>query len=275
MTRLRTEDVERIRCELNAYDEYLLRTTGKDLKGIATGAHDVSDRCFEEIVRTNKVCVVPVTSGEGVIEGFSDAVCGIVSHLGFDCFVTENTDDAGMAEACEKRSDIIFSADDDRFTAVNVHTRNVSDNSEMTAKGFVIALEMMAGGLKGKDVLVLGCGDVGSAAAKILAGMDAIVSVCDIDLELALALHKEFGVKIDHDWTKRRYRYIIDATPSVDIIDVSVITDESCIVVPGVPCGLSLDVTKKLNGRYLHDPLQIGAAMMAIDACMKTNKRSQ
>ena len=275
MTRLRTEDVEHIRCELGAYDQQLISRTGKDLKGVASYAIGVSDGEFAEIVKSSKVCVVPMTCGQGVIDGFCDAVSGIVSHLGFDSFVTRNSDAAGIAEAFEEKSDIIVLADDNRFAAINVHTKYVSDNSEMTAKGFVAGLDLMAGGIKGKNVLVLGCGEVGNCAARILVAMGVSVTVCDIDPQPASILQKDIAdtlktiIQIDDNWrlTPEKYPYIIDATPTADLINASAITPETYVAVPGVPCGLNPEARKKLSNRYLHDPLQIGAATMVIDAC--------
>ncbi len=275
MTRLRTEDIEHIRHELKAYDQQLLNKTGKTLKGIALHALGLGDSEFEEIIKSNKVCIIPLTCGLGVIDGFSATVSEIIGHLGFNSFTAQNSDAAGIAEAFEKKSDILLLADDNRFVAINVHTKYVSDNIEMTAKGFVAGLDLMAAGLKGKNVLVLGCGEVGCNTAKILVNMGVSVFVCDIDPELALTLQKEVAdtlkttIQIGDDWrlTPEKYQCIIDATPAVDLIDASLITSETYVAVPGVPCGLSSEARKKLSGRYLHDPLQIGVATMVIDAC--------
>ena len=275
MTRLRTEDVDHIPRELKAYDQQLLSMTGKTLKGIALHAVGLPDYQSEEIVTSRKVCVIPLTSGQGVINRFAATVSGIVSHLGFHSFVARNSDVAGIAEAFEKQADIILLADDDRFVAINVRTKYVSDNIEMTAKGFVAGLDLMANGLKGKHVLVIGCGEVGRYTARILVTMGVLVSVCDINRQLALALQQEIldeletAIQIDNSWrsTSGEYRYLIDATPSVDLIDASVITPDTYVAVPGVPCGLSSQARKALSSRYLHDPLQIGLATMVIDAC--------
>ena len=275
MTRLRTEDIKHIRRELTAYDQQLLDKTGKTLKGIALHAVGLHDDEFEKIVKLFKVCVIPLTCGQGVIDGFSNTVSAIISHLGFNSFAAENSDAAGIAQAFEKKSDIILLADDYRFAAINVHTKYVSDNSEMTAKGFVAGLDLMAGGLKGKNALVIGCGSVGGYAAKILVNMGALVTVSDINPQLASALQKEIAdklkttIQIDNDWhsTSGKYEYIIDATYSADFIDASVITPDTYVAVAGVPCGLSSQAKKKLSDRYLHDPLQIGVATMVIDAC--------
>ena len=275
MTRLRTEDIKHISQELKAYDQQLLNKTGNALKGIALHAVDLLDYEFEEIIKSFKVCVIPLTCGQGVINRFSDTVSGIISHLGFHSFVAQKSDGVGIAEAFEKKSDIIFLADDYRFVAINVHTKYVSDNDEMTAKGFVAGLDLMAGGLKGKNVLVIGCGKVGSYTAKILVIMGVLVSVCDINPQPASTLQKEIAdvlnitIQIDNHWhsTPGKYHCIIDATPAADLIDSTVITPETCVAVPGVPCGLSPEARKKLSNRYLHDPLQIGVATMVIDAC--------
>jgi pyrrolysine biosynthesis protein PylD len=275
MTRLRTEDIEYIPQALKAYDQTLLNKTGRSLRGIACHACELRDDEFEEIVASCKVCVIALTCGQGVIRHFCATVSAIIRHLGFDSFVAQKSDVAGLAEAFEAKSDIILLADDERFVAINVHTNYVSDNIEMTARGFVAGLELMAKGLKGKDVLVIGCGEVGGGSAKILAAMGASVYVCDINPQLSLALQKEIMdelnivIQVDDDWCSQpgKYLYIIDATPSVDVIDVSVIMRDSFVAVPGVPCGLSTEVRTKLSDRYLHDPLQIGVTCMVVDAC--------
>jgi pyrrolysine biosynthesis protein PylD len=275
MTRLRTEDIKHIPQELKVYDQQLLDKTGNTLKGIASHAVDLPDNEFKEIVKSFKVCVIPLTCGQGVINRFSAAVSGIIRHLGFHSFAAGNSDAAGIAEAFEKKSDIILLADDNRFVAINVHTKYVSDNIEMTAKGFVAGLDLMAGGLKAKNVLVIGCGEVGSYADKILVTMGALVTASDINPQLTSTLQKEIAdvlkttIEIDNNWrsTPGKYQYIIDATPATDLVDASVITPDTYVAAAGVPCGLSSEARKKLSNRYLHDPLQIGVATMVIDAC--------
>jgi len=277
MTRLRTEDIKHIPQELKVYDQQLLDKTGKALKGIASHAVGLLDHEFEEIVKSFKVCVIPLTCGQGVINHFCATVSGIIRHLGFHSFAAGNSDAAGIAEAFEKKSDIILLADDNRFVAINVHTKYVSDNIEMTAKGFVAGLDLMAGGLKGKTVLVIGCGEVGCYTAKILVNMGVLVSVCDIHPQRTSTLQKEIAdelktiIEIDNSWHSPpgKYLYMIDATPSANFIDVSVITPDTYVAAPGFPSGLSSEARKKISNRYLHDPLQIGVAAMVINACKR------
>ena len=274
MTRLRTEDIKHIAQELQEYDQQLLNKTGNTLKGIACHALGMSDDELEDIVNSYEVCVVPLTCGLGTISLFCATVGDIIGHLGFQSLVARNPDVAGIAQAFAEKSDIIVLADDHRFVAINVHTKYISDNIEMTARGFVAGLDLMAGGLKGKEALVIGCGELGRYAARKLVAMGVLVSVCDINPELASTLQKEImdeletTIQIDNDWrsTSGKYRHIIDATPSADLIDVSMITPDTFVAVPGVPCGLSSGARNRLSDRYLHDPLQIGVATMVIDA---------
>ena len=275
MTRLLTEDIDHIRQELEEYDQQLMKKTGNTLREIALQAVGPLGCEFEEIVKSLKVCVIPLTCGMGVIDSFSNTVSGIINHLGFHSFVAQNPDAAGIVEAFEEQSDIIFLADDYRFVAINVHSNRISDNTEMTARGFVTGLDLMARGLKGNNALVIGCGPVGRYCAKILISKGALVSVLDINTQLASALQKEItdelntNIHIDNNlsMTLGRYQCIIDATDSADFIDQSMITNDTYVVVPGMPCGLSSEARKKITDRYLHDPLQIGVATMVIDAC--------
>ena len=92
MTRLRTDDIKHILQELKAYDQQLLDKTGNTLKGIALHALGLHDDEFEEIVKSCKVCVIPLTSGQGVIKYFSATVSGIISHLGFQSFVAKKSE---------------------------------------------------------------------------------------------------------------------------------------------------------------------------------------
>jgi pyrrolysine biosynthesis protein PylD len=275
MTRLRTEDIENIPHELKDYDQQLLNRTGKTLKAIASHSVGLLDSELDEIIKSNNVCVIPLTCGQGIIDSFSATVSGIISYLGFNSFAAQNSDAAGIAEAFEKKSDIVLFADDYRFVAVNVRTKYVSDNIEMTAKGFVAGLDLMATGLKGKKVLVIGCGKVGCCAARILVNMDVSVTASDINPQLASTLQKEIAddlktiIEIDNNWrsTLGKYRYIIDATPATDLLDASAIAPDTYVASAGVPCGLSSEARRKISDRYLHDPLQIGVATMVIDAC--------
>ena len=73
---------------------------------------------------------------------------------------------------CKKRPTFSFFADDNRFIALELQHRNIVDNAVATGRGFVTGLQLMAGSLKDRHVLVLGCGPVGQSAVKALLETD-------------------------------------------------------------------------------------------------------
>ena len=274
MTRLKTDDIRNIVTELDRYDEELIRKTGCTLAALAGRAAGVPDGDFKSFRENTRVGVIPFTGEKGRIAGFCETVAGIVSHLGFKTMVARDADAAGLAEAYEKKMEIIILADDLRFIAIHTPSRRVVDNAAATARGFVTGLSLMAGGLKQKKVLVLGCGKVGFRAAEALSLMDARVSVHDIEHRrsrvLAEKIKRTTGNKIHILETSHRevldYDCIVDATPAKDIIKKHHVSSETFIAAPGVPCGVSADVVSAVSDRLLHDPLQIGVATMVFSA---------
>jgi len=278
MTRLTTDDIINIVVELDNYEKALISRTGCSLTGIAYRAAGIRQFQIQDILKNVSVGVIPIAGGEGIIAGFCDSVAGIISHIGFKTFVTQATDAAGLAEAFEKKTDIIMLADDFRFVAVHTPSRQVVDNAVATAKGYVAGLSLMAGGLKQKDVLVLGCGPVGRKATEELVKLDARVSVYDIDpsrctdliKDLAKMIKQSLNTKIriakELDQALADHGCIVDATPAENIIHTRHIKPGTYVSAPGVPCGLSPGARSKISKRLLHDPLQIGVATMVFCA---------
>lgn len=270
MTRLTTDDITSIADELQAYDEELVGKTGHTLAGIACHAADIAEAEMIKITADIRVSIVPITFGQGIIPGFCETVANIVSHMGCRALVAQQADVAGLAEAYENKSDILMFADDDRFVALDVKNGTVVDNAIATAKGFVAGLNLMAGGLKQKSVLVLGCGPVGRAATHALVQEGVIVSIYDINSECSLDLANEIKEisntqiniieKLDHALAE--HQFIVDATPAAEIIRAPHISKQTYISAPGVPLGLDKAAQAKISDRLLHDPLQIGVATM-------------
>ena len=150
MTRLTTDDISTIADELEAYDEELVSKSGCTLKEIACRAAGVQESEFEKISGDLLVGIIPLTSGQGIIGRFCDTVASIVAHIGCSAFVAQVEDVAGLAEAYEKKADIIMLADDDRFVAIHTRSRQVIDNSEATGKGFAAGLSLMVDTLRRK-----------------------------------------------------------------------------------------------------------------------------
>ncbi len=274
MTRLATHDVESISAKLFEYDTELISKTGHALRGIACLAAGVQEDRIKNHLKNVRIGVIPITVGEGVIAGFCDAVAGIVSHLGYKAFITQATDVAGLAEAYEKKADIIMLADDRQFIALHTKARQFVENATATGKGFVTGLHLMSGDLDKKNVFVIGCGPVGQSATEALVAARARVSIYDInparstDLyeTLKKASNADIQILEDLDHALQSHYFIIDASPAQDIIKARHIQPETYICAPGMPIGLDQDACLKIGERLLHDPLQIGVATMAMSA---------
>ena len=87
--------------------------------------------------------IVPISSGEGIISGFSQLLFEI--------------------------SDILLWAYDDTFLAKNIKQHFTSENGWATGLGFAVALDLLASIHRyEKKVVVLGAGPVGRSAAQYL-----------------------------------------------------------------------------------------------------------
>lgn len=271
MTRLYYEVVKDIPSYLDELDVSYLAATGHDLLGLAARTAGISRDEAVTRMRNITAAVVPVTSGKGVIPGFSKAVESILNHIGLTAFVTGKPDIAGIGEAFRKEAQIMFSADDQKFLAFNLHSRKVVDNYQVTASVFAQAMaaaaEMESGGLAGARVLVIGLGPVGSYAALELKRIGALVSVFDIDgLKTKSFVDSNDGIQAVSDLrlAAGEISYIYDATPAPEIIDDEMIQSSSVISCPGVPHGLTAAALVKIGPRFMHDVLPLGVAAMAL-----------
>ena len=252
----------------------MLAKTGRTLRGITCYAVGLEEKEFVEKSARVLVAVVPIQWGQGVISGFSETTSDILRHIGFQSFVTGEFNVGGMGEALEKQADIIFIADDNRFMALNVVCHRVVDNAAATGKGFVAGLELMTGGLRGQKALVIGCGPVGFNAALTLANYGAMVSIFDInrtrtiDAASALRTKLETDIGLPSDLVRAlsKHHILVEASSSTGIINEKDLSTMTYIAAPGMPLGLSRAAQKKISGRLLHDPLQIGVATMGVEA---------
>jgi pyrrolysine biosynthesis protein PylD len=270
MTRLKSEDIADIAAGLEDYDRQLFTKTGSTLCDIACRAADMDAAVFQSCSANMKIAIIPVTSGLGIVGGFSKAVKNIAAHIGFRSIRTKASDVAGLAEAFEKGADIIMLSDDDRFVAINLQNRRVIDNAVATARGFVAGLDLLAGGLAEKDILVIGCGPVGYSASQYLIELGACISLFDVNpacceqVVVAINDAAEQSIRLapSLEAALGEHTLIVDATPARDIIRRQHIKPSTYIAAPGVPCGLSLRARSHVADRLLHDPLQIGVATM-------------
>lgn len=263
MTRLTPDLIEGVPDDKIDLDSRLMKMTGKTVKGIALEAAGLKG---DEIDLTKfTAAVVPITSGLGIIGGFSASVDAIVRRLGIDSHVTKGVDVDGFTEAVREGVDLIMAADDNMFIAYNVKAHKLTDNSWGTAMGYSVALKNAAGGLEGKDVLVIGAGFVGSWAARILKDMGANVEVTDILFDKARALEEKYGVKAvpDVEDAISRHIYILNAAPAT--FPGKIMREGSIFSTPGVPHYFDEEGKRKAKA-IIHDPLEIGTAVMAVNS---------
>jgi pyrrolysine biosynthesis protein PylD len=264
MTRLSSDLISGMNETIAAYDHELVQKTGLTLRQIAARTASLSEEVLCEAFRSECVAVIPITAGQGVIKGFTQAVKGIIEHLGCPCFITGNSDAAGLAEGIEKGATTVFLADDNRFIAINISQKRVIDNAEATGWSYAYALNACAGGLNGRDVLLIGAGRVGKNALHALLKLGANVGIFDIDGSKVQSLVDKFKVKKEENLSEALdlYTFIFNASPAPDIFQAEHIKPETTIAACGIPIGLSDEARRLAEERLIHDPLQLGTAAM-------------
>lgn len=264
MTRLEPADLTGLGEGLEDYDLDLEVRVGRNLRQIACRAAEIEEDLFLDSIRDVRVGVVPTTFGMGVLSGFSDAVRDILEHIGCYAFVPERVDVAGLAAVVEQGAGIVFVADDRCFSAIHFSAGVAVDNNDATGRGYVAALEGMVGGFHGRRALVIGAGGVGIGAAKALKKMGARLGVFDRDRSRAIELAREVEGAVEKELERalQSYRILVEATPASGIIEAKHIQPTTAVAAPGIPLGLSPEAKIHLEGRWIHDPLQIGVATM-------------
>lgn len=262
MTRLVKDDIKHISRDIKSYDELYFRQTGKTMAQTACYAYGIKDG-----IANKKVAVIPVTSGLGTIECFSESVCAILKHIGADVFVTSKTDVAGLQEAYLKGSDMVFMADDDVCAAFSLRSGAVSDNGEATGIAFAAALGLAMGSSEEK-VLVLGCGPVGSAAASYLSKKGKKVDLYDVIPGKADKFRKTQNISVlDEKPDLKDYSYVVDATPDGGWISEDMVRESAVYSAPGMPLSLTDEALKKVT--LIHNPLELGIIAMYYDCAFK------
>lgn len=273
MTRLKTNDICDIPSRLEQYNQDLLVKTGQTLLGIACHARGVDEIKIQHQVKSFNIHVVPITAGQGIITDFSAIVTAILTFLGFDAHLADQVDITGIARSFENHANAIMMADDHKFVGINLNKGAVVDNSEATGRVFAAALDLMAKGIRGRDVLVLGCGPVGEAAAQTLLSLGGKLALFDTNLSAALSLKERLlrfradqKIRIEPDVIKAipRYGYLLEATPAKGTIPAKLIGEHQLVAAPGVPLGISPRGCQVLKHRLIHDKLELGVAAMAI-----------
>ena len=284
MTRLTSADVRPLESSLVAHDQHLTAVTGLDLAGLALEAADLpADAAHRKGLADLEMAVVPITGGLGLIGGFARSVAAILNQIGCRSFVTLAADVAGIAEAVAQGPTALFMSDDRDFFALDPSHRTSVHNTPATAEGFVAGLAGMAGGLEGKQVLLLGCGPLGGQAAEALLDRGARLTLVDRIPERCVVLREglmsrdapQARIQVMGENPPRGAELIFDATNTGDHIDVEMIGKRTLVAAPGMPCGITAAARRTLGNRLLHDPLQIGVATMAAKIYAARVKKAQ
>jgi pyrrolysine biosynthesis protein PylD len=268
MTRLTEADVTTLTAELVAVEDRLREATGLSLRDIALRTASDDSRCVQ--LHGARVAAVPMSSGQGVIPGFSACVVATLEHLGCDAWMTTQPDVRGIQAAVAAGAQVLFLADDHRFIALSVSKGYSADDDPATADGYVTALEAAAGGLEGRDVLVLGLGSVGRAAVRRLEARGASVLATEPDeerVEAARAVGLTFRAVGLSDGLER-CDLVFDASPAADVIDAAALRPGTIAAVPGMPSAFTAEAQRLLGVNHVHEPLAIGVAVMAARALL-------
>ena len=263
MDRLKTEEICCIPRTIEEYDRQLKIKIGKTLVEMAEYISGAQVNQLKQL----KIAVVPITAGKGIIHCFSDTVAAILEYIGMDVIVTQNTDVAGFAEAFSNKADIIFAGDDTIFSAFDINNKRFIDNSFATGRVYAIALELAAGGLEGKQVFVIGAGQVGLSAIDYLVKSGAKVFVKEIDRYKISEIKKRYknDITIVNNLSEalNNSKLIFVAAPITNLLDEDNIDSETIISAPALPIGLTKSALKKLpSSNLIHDPLQLGVVAM-------------
>ena len=84
MTRLGQADIAGIKSSLDQYDRELIARTGRNLQGIASAAAHMENDKIPGSLSAIRIGIIPVSCGEGIIDGFADAVLHIVNQISFE-----------------------------------------------------------------------------------------------------------------------------------------------------------------------------------------------
>jgi pyrrolysine biosynthesis protein PylD len=268
MTLLKEKDICEVARNLRSYNDELIIKTGTDLAGIALHAVGINESYYNSHKSNAQIAVIPVSCGEGVINGFCDMVKDIIKFLGFSSYVTSQKDIAGVEEAYQKKASALFIADDEKFIALNTLSRKVVDNGDATGRGYAAALDLMAGGIRDKEVLIIGAGPVGIGAAAFINMKGAKISVNDIDEKKAMKLKDSMeciNIVTDLDKALPDFNFVLDATPAAGIIKEPAINEGTIIAAPGIPLGVESACAASFLYKIVHDVLEIGVATMLFD----------
>lgn len=255
MALLTPEDLANMTNALIENDRTILELTNYSLDGLCREIYKTSPK-------NEKIAIIPITAGGGIIGSFSESLLFTVRHFGMDGFITENTDVAGYYEAVTKGADIILMADDLAYIAHNLRNGKIAHNQICTGRIYAEILCNAKDYDDDKDVLVIGLGKVGTPALETFLNEKQNVYVFDVDSKRVDEIVSQYCVQKYDAKAGKRFSRIFEATPCADTISESVLKQNSLVSTPGIPCGISDELIEKYNVRVVLEPLGIGTLSM-------------
>lgn len=256
MALLTPEDLANMTDALVENDRLITELTGNSLDGLCR-------QVYGTVPNNEKIAIIPITAGNGIIGSFSESLLFTVQHFGMNGFITENTDVAGWYEAVTKGADIILMADDLAYIAHNLTNGKIAHNQICTGRIYAEILCHSKEYEEDKDVLVLGLGKVGTPAVETFLNEKLNVYVFDVDSNRVNEIVSRYPVsKYDNEKEPKSFFKIFEATPCPDTICEDVLKQNSIVSTPGIPLGISDELIEKYNVRVVQEPLGIGTLSM-------------
>ena len=291
MTRLLPTDIADLGFNWPEFAQNLLDLTGLDLLSLAAEALDLPPEEAGGKLAGKLVAVVPDTSGDGIIEGFSETLVRVAERLGCRARVT-GPDAGGFEEAKNWGADFILSSNDDDFVCLNAKTGARAENGWATGLAFAQVLWRMAGRaqseaglsggtlsgetlergdlaegtLSGETVLVIGAGPVGSSAAWRLSRLGAQTVIRDVlpakAKNLALSVPGAVPWSPSQGIIPGDFKFILEASNSDEVWP-----EESLALGSVISCtGMPFSFRPSPRYRLWAEPLATGTAAMLLAA---------
>jgi len=255
MALLTPSDLANMRNVLVENDRLISKLTGSSLDGLCRLIYGTEKK-------NEKIAVIPITAGGGIIGRFSQSLLFTVQDFGMDGFITKNTDVAGYYEAVKNGADIILMADDLAYVAHNLRNGKIAHNQICTGRIYAEILCYAKDHPEENDILLIGLGKVGTPALETLLKAGKKVHVYDVDSKRVDEIVSKYPVFKYHPTDKKSFFKIFEATPCSDTVPESCLKQNALVSTPGIPCCLSKELQSKYNIQIVQEPLGIGTLSM-------------